>query len=140
MISDIIAPLSSILLSMNLLSTSTLRNTSVVNPQGEDLGSIEDLMIDPTQGRVQYAVLDFGGFLGVGDKLFAVPLEAFTIDRQNERFVLDVTKDRLESAPGFDKSNWPTTADPAFLESVYDHYGKRDVYMRTRVNEPALSN
>ncbi len=125
---------------MITLSASTIHNTNVVNRAGEDLGSIEDLMIDPTTGRVQYAVLDFGGFLGIGDKLFAVPLEAFDVDTTNERFTLDVTKDRLESAPGFDKSNWPTTADPAFVENVYDFYGQRDVYMRNRVNDPALSN
>lgn len=125
---------------MLTLSASTLRDTSVVNTAGEDLGTIEDLMIDPNAGRIQYAVLDFGGFLGIGDKLFAVPLEAFTVDTANERLTLDVTKDRLESAPGFDKSNWPSTADPAFVENVYDFYGKRDAYMRSRVNEPALSN
>ena len=125
---------------MITLSASTLQNTNVTNTTGEDLGTIEDLMIDPASGRVQYAVLDFGGFLGIGDKLFAVPLEAFTTDTTNERFILDVSKDRLESAPGFDKSNWPSTADPAFVENVYDFYGKRDVYMRNRANEPALSN
>lgn len=123
-----------------LLSTSTIRDTSVVNRQGEDLGSVEDLMLDPQSARVQYAVLDFGGFLGIGDKLFAVPLEAFTIDRDNERFVLDVSKDRLENAPGFDKDDWPTTADPAFVENVYDYYGHRDAYLRTRVSEPTMSN
>ncbi|MEM6285518.1 MAG: PRC-barrel domain-containing protein [Bacteroidota bacterium] len=125
---------------MNLLSASSIRNTTVTNTQGEDLGTVQDLMIDPQSGRVQYAVLDFGGFLGIGDKLFAVPLEAFDIDRTNERFFLDVNRERLESAPGFDKSNWPSTSDPTFIETVYDYYGKRDVYMRTRVNEPVLSN
>ena len=123
-----------------LLSTSSLRNTSVVNTVGEDLGSIQDLMIDPISGIVQYAVLDFGGFLGIGDKLFAVPLQSFTIDRTNERFVLDVTKERLDNAPGFDKSNWPSTPDPQFVETVYDFYGQREVYLRNRTNDPVLSN
>ena len=123
-----------------LLSTSTLRKTDVVNRQGESLGSIEDIMLDPQNGRVEYAVLDFGGFLGIGDKLFAVPLQAFEIDRTNERFVLDVTKDRLENAPGFDKTDWPQTANREFAEGVYDFYGHRDAYLRSRVNEPALAN
>lgn len=125
---------------MFTLSATSILNTPVVNRTNEDLGTVQDLMVDPETGRVQYAVLDFGGFLGIGDKLFAVPLEAFTIDTKTERFTLDVTKDRLESAPGFDKSNWPSTADPAFVENVYDFYGKRDVYLQTRVNAPALSN
>ena len=123
-----------------LLSTSTLRNTSVVNRQGESLGSIEDIMLDPQNGRVEYAVLDFGGFLGIGDKLFAVPLQAFEIDRSNERFVLDMSKDRLENAPGFDKTDWPQTANREFTEGVYDFYGHRDTYLRSMVTEPALAN
>ena len=123
-----------------LLSSTSIHNTDVVNRQGESLGSVQDLMLDPQTARVQYAVLDFGGFLGIGDKLFAVPLEAFTIDRENERFLLDVTRDRLENAPGFDKSDWPSTADAAFTERVYDYYGHRDLYLRSRVSEPVAAN
>ena len=123
-----------------LLSTSSIRNTTVVNRGGDTLGSIEDIMLVPETGRVEYAVLDFGGFLGIGDKLFAVPLQAFDVDRTNERFVLDVSKEKLENAPGFDKSNWPTTADPSFVENVYDYYGHRETYLRSRVNTPALAN
>ena len=69
-----------------------------------------------------------------------MPLQAFTVDRSDEQFVLDVTKDRLENAPGFDKNDWPSTADATFTEGVYDYYGQRDTYLRTRVNAPALSN
>ena len=125
---------------MTTLSTSSLRNTSVVNPTGQDLGKIQDLMVDTGTGRVEYAVLDFGGFLGIGDKLFAVPLQAFTVDTKNERFVLDVPKNRLENAPGFDKNDWPETADATFVESVYDFYGQRETYLRNRTNDPVLSN
>lgn len=67
----------------------------------------KDLVLDPRTGRVAYAVLDFGGFLGIGNKLFAVPLESMTLDTKAHRFVLDVDKERLENAPGFDKSDWP---------------------------------
>ena len=107
---------------MNPLSSTSIQGTNVINLRGESLGEIQDLMIDPQSGRVTYAVLDFGGFLGIGDKLFAVPLQAFQIDRTNEQFKLDVTKERLESAPGFDKSNWPSTADNTFVDSVYTYY------------------
>lgn len=123
-----------------LLSTSSLQGTPVVNTTGENLGDIKDLMLDVPNGTVQYAVLDFGGFLGIGDKLFAVPIQAFTLDTNNERLVLDVTKDRLENAPGFDKSDWPSTPDATFLENVYDFYGQREVYLRNRTNDPVLSN
>ncbi len=97
-------------------------------------------MADPATGTVDYAVLDFGGFLGIGDELFAVPLQAFTVDRAHERFALDVTKARLENAPGFDKAEWPSTADVSFIEGVHDYYGHRDTNLQRRVNEPALSN
>ena len=107
---------------MNPLSSTSIQGTNVVNLQGESLGEIQDLMIDPQSGRVTYAVLDFGGFLGIGDKLFAVPLQAFQIDREHERFTLDVTKERLENAPGFDKNDWPSTPDNSFIDSVYGYY------------------
>ena len=124
----------------HLLSSTSIQNTPVLNTQGESLGTVEDLMIDPQTSRVQYAVLDFGGFLGIGDKLFAVPLESFTIDRAREQWVLNVDRDVLDSAPGFDKTDWPSTADEAFVERVYDHYGQRETYLRSRVNTPVASN
>ena len=107
---------------MNPLSSTSIQGTNVVNFKRQDLGKIQDLMIDPQSGRVIYAVLDFGGFLGIGDKLFAVPMQAFSVDRVNEVFSLDIDKERLENAPGFDKDNWPSTADNAFLDTVYDYY------------------
>ena len=73
--------------------------------------------------RVTYAVLEFGGFLGMGTKLFAVPLEALRLDAGNKRFILDADKDRLEDAPGFDKDHWPDFADPAFADRVHAYYG-----------------
>jgi sporulation protein YlmC with PRC-barrel domain len=106
-----------------VLSASTLKGDDVVNRSGEDLGKIEDLMIDLDRGRVAYAVLSFGGFLGMGDKLFAIPWEALTIDTASKRFVLNISKELLERAPGFDKNNWPDMADPAWGVELYGYYG-----------------
>ena len=106
-----------------VLSASTLKGDDVVNRSGEDLGKIEDLMIDLDRGRIAYAVLSFGGFLGVGDKLFAIPWEALTIDTAQKRFVLNIRKELLERAPGFDKSDWPDMTDPACGVELYDYYG-----------------
>jgi sporulation protein YlmC with PRC-barrel domain len=105
-----------------VLSCSTITGDKVVNAAGEDLGEIEELMIDLESGRVAYAVLSFGGFLGIGDKLFAVPFEALELDAEHERFVLDVPREKLEKAPGFDKSSWPDFADPRFGQQVYGYY------------------
>ena len=122
-----------------LSATSTI-GTTVRNRQGETLGDIKDLVLDFSTGRVRYAVLDFGGFLGIGDKYFAVPLEAFRTDTESEKLVLDVDKARLENAPGFDKTDWPTTANDTFDQSVYEFYGQREAYQRSRVmREPALN-
>jgi sporulation protein YlmC with PRC-barrel domain len=106
-----------------VLSASTLAGDAVVNREGEDLGRIEELMIDLEAGRVAYAVLSFGGFLGMGNKLFAIPFPALELDAANRRFVLDVPREKLENAPGFDKNDWPDFADPRFGEDVYGYYG-----------------
>lgn len=105
------------------LSTSTLLGDDVVNGQGEDLGEIEDFMIDLPDGRIDYAVLSFGGFMGMGDKLFAVPFELLNVDFENKRVVLDVPKERLENAPGFDEDDWPDTSEEAWHTRIHEHYG-----------------
>ena len=104
---------------------SELLGSNVKNPQGEDLGDIKDLVINPESGEIEYAVLSFGGFLGMGDKLFAVPWDVLEIDEANHSFILDVPKERLENAEGFSKDNWPDMADQGFRSRVYSHYGAR---------------
>ncbi len=105
-----------------VLSASTLKNEKVVNAAGEDLGRIEDYMIDLNNGRIAYCVLSFGGFLGMGDKLFAVPWSALTLDTENKCFILNVDKETLKKAPGFDKDNWPDMTSPEFGTGVYSFY------------------
>jgi len=109
------------------LSASTLIGDGVRNTAGDSLGKIEELMIDLPTGQVAYAVLSFGGFLGMGDKLFAIPWSALRLDEDAHEFVLSVSKERLEKAPGFDKSNWPDMTDPSWGRSIHDYYGQ-EVY------------
>lgn len=106
-----------------VLSADTLEGTSVRNQAGDDLGDLKALMIDIGSGRVAYAVLSFGGFLGMGDKLFAVPWQALQVDRQNEEIILDVPRETLENAPGFDKNDWPDFAESEYGVRVFEHYG-----------------
>jgi sporulation protein YlmC with PRC-barrel domain len=108
-----------------ILSADTLTGDSVHNPAGDHIGKIEDFMLDLATGRVRYAVLSFGGMMGFGDKLFAIPPEALAIDTDHKRLVLDVDKDRLKNAPGFDKNVWPDFADGAFGTKVYQYYGHK---------------
>jgi sporulation protein YlmC with PRC-barrel domain len=107
----------------NVLSSSSICSDRVKNAAGEDLGKIEDLMIDLHSGRIAYAVLSFGGFLKMGNKLFAIPWEALRVDAVNNEFILHADKSRLENATGFDKDNWPNMADPTFGSTLYRHYG-----------------
>lgn len=106
-----------------LLSADTIKSDKIIDRHGDELGKIEDLMIDTTDGHVEYAVLSFGGFLGMGDKLFAIPWSALQLDREKKCFTLDIEKDRLKQAPGFDKDNWPNMADPKFQSDLHTYYG-----------------
>lgn len=108
-----------------LMGAKTLVGNDVYNRQDEDLGDIKEIMLDVPGGRISYAVLSHGGVLGMGEKLFAVPWEALTIDTENKRFTLDVTKDRLENAPGFDKDNWPNMSDQAWATGIHAYYGTK---------------
>jgi sporulation protein YlmC with PRC-barrel domain len=107
----------------NVLSTTAVIGDSVVNRTGETLGKIEELMLDLETGRVAYAVLSFGGFLGMGEKLFAIPFEALKLDASREHFTLDVNKDKLKNAPGFDKNHPPQASDRTWGAEVYKFYG-----------------
>ena len=103
-----------------VLKASDLIGMNVQGTDGKKLGNIKDLVIDPDEGGVEYAVLEFGGFAGIGDKYFAVPWEALQLDQTNKKLSLDVHKKDLKSAPGFNKSNWPDLS----LEQVviYEFY------------------
>jgi sporulation protein YlmC with PRC-barrel domain len=111
-----------------LMGADTLLGNDVYNEQGENLGNIKEFMIDMPSGRIAYAVLSFGGFLGMGDRLFAVPWQALKLDTANKRFALNVVKEKLKNAPGFDKDHWPSMADPTWATSVHSFYGVSRVY------------
>lgn len=109
----------------SVMDADTLIGNDVVNAENDKLGTIEAIMLDVGRGRVAYAVLAFGGFLGIGEKLFAVPWQALILDADRKCFVLNVPKDRLERAPGFDKDHWPSMADERWATEIHDYYGTR---------------
>ena len=120
-----------------LMSASTLIGDDVYNQQEEDLGNIKEIMLDMQSGKVCYAVLSSGGILGIGEKLFAVPWSALTLDTENKRFILNVEADRLKNAPGFDKDQWPNMADASWAQSIHSYYGTSSDSM-TKPNIPHL--
>jgi len=105
------------------MSTSTLSGDRVFNMQQEDLGKIDDFMLDTVNGCISYAVLSFGGILGMGNKLFAVPWKALSLDEANHRFLMDMPREHLEQMPGFDKNNWPDMASSEFETSMKGFWG-----------------
>jgi sporulation protein YlmC with PRC-barrel domain len=106
-----------------IMDAATLSGDDVVNAAGEDLGKIEAIMLDVASGRIAYAVLSFGGFLGMGTKFFAIPWAALTLDAVEKRFALDVPVEKLENAEGFDKDHWPSMADPVWATRLHSYYG-----------------
>ena len=106
-----------------LMGADTLIGNDVYNHKEERLGDIKEIMLDIGTGSVAYAVLSFGGFLGMADKLFAVPWSALILDTRNKRFLLNVEKERLKDAPGFDKDDWPNMKDEVWASKVRSYYG-----------------
>jgi sporulation protein YlmC with PRC-barrel domain len=105
------------------VKASSIIGTNVVNPKNDNLGDIKEVVIDPSTGKVAYAVVSFGGFLGMGEKLFAIPFSAFVYNGPKNSYVLDVAKERLQAAPGFDSSHWPSMSDEKWNRDVYKYYG-----------------
>ncbi|MEZ0245977.1 MAG: PRC-barrel domain-containing protein, partial [Methylophilaceae bacterium] len=103
------------------LKASDMIDTDVVSPQGDSLGEVREVVIDPNTGRVAYAVVSFGGFLSVGEKLFAIPFKALKYNWDENEYVLDVSKEQLEEAPGFDEDNWPTMSEQ-WNRDVHKYY------------------
>ncbi|CDH46175.1 MAG: PRC-barrel domain-containing protein [Candidatus Competibacteraceae bacterium] len=119
-----------------VMGANTLIGDEVYNQKEENLGSIKEIMLDTHSGNVCYAVLSCGGFLGMGEKLFAVPWSALKLDAENKRFMLNVEADRLKNAPGFDKDQWPNMADSAWAQNIHSYYGTQSD--ATRPNIPHL--
>ncbi len=108
-----------------VMSCATLVSEVIENAQGEELGKLEHVMLDVPSGRVAYAVLARGGVLGLGAKLFAIPWEALRLDAKRGCLVLDVDRDRLEKAPGFDHEHWPSMGDEAWAARIREFFAIR---------------
>jgi len=104
------------------MGADTLMGNEAYNRQDEDLGDIKEIMLNVADGRISYAVLSYSGLLDMGDKLFAVPWGALTLDTDNKRLNLDVSKDRLVSAPGFDKDHRPNMSDQTWAKDIHSYY------------------
>jgi sporulation protein YlmC with PRC-barrel domain len=116
------------ILAAKTFRASKLTGMNVRNMEGEELGTVNDFMIDVQTGKVQYAAMSVGGLLGVGDKLFAVPFAQLKFDHGQDEmfFVLDMSKEKIAAAPGFNQNDWPDFADPRWAAKVEQHYRKTE--------------
>lgn len=105
-----------------VVSSDRVNGTHVYNPNGEKLGTIDSLIIDKLTGKVRYAVMEFGGFLGIGSDLYPLPWDSLKYDPAQGGYIVSVTKERLENAPHFEGGTLPEYTDD-YGRRVYDHYG-----------------
>jgi sporulation protein YlmC with PRC-barrel domain len=94
---------------LRYLTCTSILNDKIHNPEGEHLGAIKDIMIDLTTGKITYFIIEFGGFLGIGIKYFAIPFPLLKVDPENKSFIFEQSKESLTKAPGFDIDHWPDT-------------------------------
>ena len=94
---------------LKYLAATSIIGDKVRNEKGENMGKIADIMIDITSGKIEYVVIEFGGFLTIGEKYFAIPFSLLRVDPVNKMFVFNQPKEMLEKAPGFDMNHWPET-------------------------------
>lgn len=111
------------------LTSTSIIGDKVQNRDGEELGKINNLMINVTNNGVEYAVVEFGSFLGLGGKLFAIPFSELYLDEKRQVFVLDRDKNYLEQIPGFDQNHWPDTNDHSI-----NYYDQVNRYWEVPVN------
>jgi sporulation protein YlmC with PRC-barrel domain len=104
------------------VKVTSIIGTNVFNPNGESLGEVKDVVLDPHSGRVAYVVVSFGGFLSMGGKLFAIPFSSFKYSTNKNEYILDIPKERLEKAPGFDAHQWPSMAEEKWNRDIYSYY------------------
>lgn len=95
----------------------------VYNRREDRLGILKEFMLDLDSGKICYAVMSSGGFLGVGEKLFAIPWRALTLDAENACFVLDIAEERLMNLPGFNMRHWPDMRDARWVKDIDTFYG-----------------
>ena len=106
-----------------VLAASKLDGDTVYSANGDDVGKIKEIMLDMNSGRIAYVVLSSGGFLGMGDKLLAIPWNAFAIDPERKNLQLSISTEKIKNAPGFDKDSWPSMTNHAWANSVHEYYG-----------------
>ena len=120
-----------------LIAASKVQSTEVYNSEGESIGSIHDLMIDKISGNVAYAIMSFGGFLGIGNSYHPLPWPLLQYDTRKGGYVVDLDKAQLERAPSYDVGAEPAWDDPEYEAQIHDYYGVGPYWGAPRTAHPA---
>jgi hypothetical protein len=120
-----VQPTSDVRETSRLISSEKVAGSNVENTRGDSLGHIEEIMIDKISGKVAYAVLKYGSFLGMGGKLFALPWDILKYDTRQDAYVVGIPEEQLKNAPSFDAGSTPNWGDPAYNKQLHDYYGSR---------------
>lgn len=120
-----VQPTSDVRETSRLISSEKVVGSSVENTRGDNLGSINEIMIDKISGEVAYAVLKYGSFLGMGGKLFALPWDILTYNTERNAYVIDLPEEKLKNAPSFDEHNWPDFGNRDYDKELHEYYGSR---------------
>ncbi|POM18517.1 putative PRC-barrel domain-containing protein [Burkholderia cepacia] len=113
----------------DVMAARTLEGDRVLTMDGDDIGQVDDIMLDVRSGRIAYAVVSSRGEPGIGDKLLAVPWNVLVLDVARQCFVLPVATERVREAPGFDRNRWPAMADPDWAEALHAYYGSSPYWL-----------
>ena len=111
------------------MAASSLEDTKVYSSDGEHVGEISEIMLDVPHGRIAYAVLTTGGFLGIGDTLHAIPWNALVMDTDEKCFRLGLTAERIKAAPGFNKDQWPRMADSQWGTQLHQYWERQPYWV-----------
>ncbi len=106
------------------VKASSILGTKVVSPKGEALGEIKEIVLDPNGGRVAYVVVSLVRSFVMGEKLYAIPFSAFAYNTTKNEYVLDISRERMVEAPGFDSDHWPLMTEEKWNRDIYKYYGR----------------
>ena len=126
-----VQPASDVRETSRLISSEKVTGTSVENTKGDSLGHIEEIMIDKISGQVGYAVLNYGSFLGMGGKLFALPWDILKYDTRRSAYVVGIPEERLKGGPSYDVGTEPNWGDPRYAKELHDYYGSNADWYRS---------
>ena len=122
----------------DVMAADTLDGNKVITADGEHVGKISDIMLDVRSGRIAYAVLSEGGFLGMGNTLHAIPWNALTLDTVEKCFRVDIAAQRIKDDPGFDKDHWPSMADATWGTQLHQYYNRRPYWSQANTGDLPL--